>query len=370
LHNTQRDHPFISGIVKESYLLHRNLISIGVFGTVLLASCMVRPSGAFRQEATPPAPDYGDSATWASLPFTMDSADVVPNAEMEDQQNEAPVDVFYIYPTTYIGKAGQRNWNGSVYDERLNVRTDRTAVRNQATAFNGACRVFAPRYRQAHIESFYTRRKLEDARHAMQLAYGDVKKAFRYYLDRYNEGRPLIIAGHSQGTWHAAQLIRDFYDQDDGEMPQLIAAYLIGMPVKKDAFRTIGPCVSDRDIRCFCSWRTVHEKYKPRRLYPTGDEYAVINPLTWSTDTVPVDRTWHLGAVLTRFYKGLYPRLIDARIENGLLRISRPKIPGVPVMFTRNYHIADYNLFYADIRQNVRTRVEAFYSNTLVPSRK
>lgn len=343
-------------------------IFIGMLSGVLLGACSARPAGAFLADAVPPAPDYADQDAWASLPSIIDSADVVPDTSMRNGQANAPVDVFFIYPTTYTGKRGERNWNADIYDTRLNVRTDRSAIRNQATVFNGSCKVYAPRYRQAHLESFFTKRHKDDARQALGLAYHDVKAAFLYYLDHYNHGRPLIIAAHSQGTWHAEQLIRDFYDTGERNMPDLIVAYLVGMPVKKNDFETIHPCKSEDDIHCFCSWRTVNEKYKPNRLYPVGDKFAVINPVDWKTDTTEVSRQWHLGAVLTKFYHGIYPELVDSYIDHGLLRVTRPKIPGIPVLLMRNYHIADYNLFYADIRKNVGIRIATYLEHQGVPA--
>ena len=330
---------------------------------LLSASCAVRPIGVFHSESVPPVPDYGDPVTWAALPFQKDSADVVPDIGLQDMQENARADVFFVYPTTYVGKRGQKAWNADVRDEKLNVRTDRTSIRNQASVFNGSCRVYAPRYRQAHLECFYTLKRKEDATQALNLAYGDVRAAFEYYIHHYNQGRPLIIASHSQGTLHAARLIREFYS-GHSEMPELIAAYLIGMPLEKNNFVDIPPCATSEDVHCFCSWRTVDEKYRPNRVYPVGDIYSVINPLTWTTDSLCAAKSLNMGAVLKKFYHGLYPGFIDARIENGLLRVSRPKIPGLPFLPMRNYHIADYNFFYANVRQNVEDRIGAYFKTS------
>jgi hypothetical protein len=68
----------------------------------------------------------------------------------------------------------------------------------------------------------------------------------------------------------------------------------------------------------------------------------------------------HQGAVLRKFYNGLYPGLLEAWTDNGLLRVSRPKIPGVPFLPTRNYHIADFNFFYANVRTNVAAQIATY----------
>jgi hypothetical protein len=279
---------------------------------------------------------------------------------MRDFQSDAEVDVFFVHPTTYIVKRGHKAWNAGLTDHDLNIRTDRGTIRNQATVFNGSCKVYAPRYRQAHLECFYTRRK-EDALKALNLAYQDVRAAFEYYLEHYNKGRPLIIASHSQGTRHAAQLIRDFYHSDRA-MPPLVVAYLVGMPVEKDMFSSLDPCQSADEVHCFCAWRTVHEKYKPNKFYPVGEEFVATNPLSWCDTIELAKRDSHQGAVLRKFYDGLYTEFVDVWSDNGLLRVSKPRIPGVPVMPMRNYHIADYNFFYANIRQNVKDRITAYFA--------
>jgi hypothetical protein len=147
-------------------------------------------------------------------------------------------------------------------------------------------------------------------------------------------------------------------------MPDLIVAYLIGMPVKEDQFDSLGPCESAEEINCFCSWRTVHEKYRPNRFYPVGNEYVATNPLRWDGSSEIALRDAHQGAVLRKFYDGLYEGFVDAWTDNGLLRISPPRIPGMLVVPIRNYHVADYNFFYANIRQNVKDRIETFLENS------
>jgi len=347
--------------MKRQMTIH-GWIGFAGLGLFLCAGCSYRPVGAFQATHVPERPDYANPLCWAALPSMLDSADVVPDSTLENRQDIARADVFYLYPTTYTGKRGQKSWNADVYDQKLNERTDKTAIRNQASVFNGACRVYAPRYRQAHLESFYTKRRKEDARKALALAYQDVRVAFVYYLSHYNAGRPFIIAGHSQGTLHAVQLLQEFYERKN-ILPDLIAAYLVGMPIDTGTFSRLQQCLEPDDVDCFCTWRTVHEKYKPGPLYPSGEGYLVTNPLTWSADNLADSREDHHGAVLLKFYDGLIPGLIDATAEDGLLRISKPKIPGVPILFTRNYHVADYNLFYADIRHNVDDRVNAYFSD-------
>ena len=74
---------------------------------------------------------------------------------LQHDQRHAPVDVFYVHPTSYVGA----RWNGPVDDPALNEATDRVATRIQASAFNGCCAVWAPRYRQANGTPIVTVRR-------------------------------------------------------------------------------------------------------------------------------------------------------------------------------------------------------------------
>src|SRR5512139_1181819 len=90
-------------------------------------------------------------------------------------------------------------------------------------------RIYAPRFREAHISNYFTKDTIA-ALKAFDLAFQDVKKAFEYYLNNYNHGRPIIIASHSQGTTHALRLLKEYFE-DKPLYNQLVAAYLVGMPI-------------------------------------------------------------------------------------------------------------------------------------------
>ena len=322
-------------------------------------SCASIPKGSFGKDI-PDVPDYALEKNWAALPFRKDSADVVPLVEWKDVQANAPVDVFFIHPTTYTGRPGEKKWNADLADVDLNIQTDRYPIRYQASVFNGAAQIYAPRYRQAHLDCFYTERT-RDAVLALELAYDDVKTAFQYYLDHYNNGRPFIIASHSQGTFHAKKLISDFVD-DKPLQNQFIVAYLAGLSVPANLYSTIKPCSTPDEIGCFCSWRTIKEGFIPKKLHFPDSNIVVTNPVTWSQDKPVSTREEQIGGVL-RDFKKLYPHLVNATVHQDLLWVNKPKFPGSFLLTTKNYHIADYNFFYADIRQNAQDRVTAYFRN-------
>jgi hypothetical protein len=323
------------------------------------ASCATHPKGAFGMDI-PDAPDYANADLWAALPTKKDSADAVPLKEWKDVQDNAPVDVFFIYPTTYTGRPGEKEWNAELSDKKLNLRTDKYPIRYQATIFNGAGKIYAPRYRQAHFNCFFTH-KTADASKALDLAYEDVHAAFQYYLDHYNQGRPFIIASHSQGTFHAKRLLSDFIDGTPLQK-QFIVGYLAGLTVPADLYKSIKPCATPEETGCFCSWRTFREGYIPDVIHFPDSNIVVTNPVTWDANKNSSGKEDQLGGVL-RDFKKLYPHMVSTTIHEDLLWVNKPKFPGSFLLTTKNYHIADYNFFYADVRQNAQDRVNAFLRN-------
>lgn len=301
-------------------------------------------------------PDYSDLRLWAAHPYKKDPSDSVPKPLQADWR-DSTVDVFFIHPTTFTDPARVEDFNGSLFSDSLNAKTDYTSILYQASVFNGDCRVFAPRYRQAHI-GMYTYNDTARARRAFDTAYSDIRTAFLYYLEHY-KGRPIIIASHSQGTQHATRLLKEFFDgQPLGN--RLVAAYLLGIPVTREAFNNIRLCQDSTQTGCFVTWRTFRRDFEGPEYISKEENTAVVNPLNWKADTAYGAKTLHRGAILYNFNK-LIKKPNDAQIHNNILWISRPKFPGSALYKAKNYHAGDYNLFYMNVRQDVRRRIGLFW---------
>jgi hypothetical protein len=332
----------------------------------LLACCLpacktTLPAGHFDPAKTPTPPDYRQWDNWAALPQRTDPADRTPTPAYLNVQDTASVDVFFLHPTTYTGdRRTQTHWNASTADANINKKTDASSILYQSSVFNGAGRVFAPRYRQAHLHAFYTKDRTADAEKAIELAYTDVLAAFNDYLKNENQGRPFIIAGHSQGARHAMHLIREVIENTPLQK-QLVAAYLVGWPVERGFFKNIPPCETPTQTGCFCSWRTFNrtkilEKYADA---PEGNTLCT-NPLTWSTQPgIYAPKSLNLGGVVRPFHI-IYPQMTDAEVYKGVVLSQKPKFRGSFFFRTYNYHPGDINLFYLNVRQNARQRTLAF----------
>jgi Protein of unknown function (DUF3089) len=301
-------------------------------------------------------PDYSNLNYWAAHPFKYDPSDNVPDGLM-DESKDSLVDVFFIHPTTYTDKRMPMGWNADINNTELNRKTDKSTILYQASVFNKHCRVFAPRYRQANLLVFFTEDK-EMANAALDTAYEDVKAAFIFYLKNYNKGRPIIIASHSQGTLHAGRLLKEFFEGKPLQK-QLVCAYIIGLPVFTNYFSQLKPCADSTATGCFISWRTYLEEYISPQVKQEKLRAYLVNPLTWAMDTMLAPAVLNKGGILRNFNK-VIPGLVHAQIHGNVLWVNKPRFLGSIFLKIKNYHIADYNLFYDNIRENVGTRIQAY----------
>ncbi|WP_207497142.1 DUF3089 domain-containing protein [Aridibaculum aurantiacum] len=317
-----------------------------------------------KQQATADAgaPDYSNLKYWASHPRKRDTGDSIPSF-LKNEKRDTLADVFFLHPTTYTQRMEEGKWNADVNDEWLNLHTDNRTILNQATIFNGSCRVFAPRYRQVHLRTFFTFNNPAAAT-AFDVAYEDLKQAFLYYLQHHNNGRPILIAAHSQGSLHAIRLLKEFFDGKPLQK-QLVCAYVVGWQIKPTDLKTIPLGQSADATGCIVGWRAYKKGTSDFLVQTENGNGMVVNPLTWTTLDAWAPASLHKGMVDKRF-NSLAPVTISAGIDPKL------KILGVEVSGSAegigsntNYHVADYNLFYMNVRENVKTRVDAYLKKNM-----
>jgi hypothetical protein len=186
-----------------------------------------------------------------------------------------------------------------------------------------------------------------------------VREAFLFYLKNHHHNRPLVIAAHSQGAEHATRLILEFFDGQPLSK-KLIVAYLTGMPLQKDTFREIPPGESALQTGCFVTWSTfgwgIHPNY-----FVEGYKTAVCtNPLSWEGNEVFSGYEKHAGGISPGFKK-IHKNCIAGKCEKGVLWIrNRKPLPFFPLPL-KNYVIMDFDLFYMNIRENVKQRIDAYF---------
>jgi len=348
------------------------LTGCGVVGS--LAESFRHPARPFGQTSAPPAPDYAQPQAWMAFPGQGGLERSAPPGTAPIDERAAPADVFFIHPTSYLKNDV---WNAA-YD--VDGPYNRPILLGQLSAFNGCCRLYAPHYRQASLDA------QGKSAAAVQLAYSDVARAFRYYIEHENHGRPFIIASHSQGSRLAVELLQSEILGKPLQR-QLVAAYVIGAYAPSN-FGELGlpTCASARQTDCIISWNTsqtgrngafmlIHDtRYWWRGAEVKSGQLPAIcvNPLTWTeTDAAPASaNAGSLPFPVAPFpaaattLAALDPHLTGAVCRDRLLAVDVPKSPpgyrDTLSFVYGSFHRSDYGLFYAAIRANAIDRVAAW----------
>ena len=222
------------------------------------------------------------------------------------------------------------------------------------------CRVYVPRYRQATLYSFFDQEG--DGGLAIDFAYQDVLAAFHYYLKNYNEGRPFILAGHSQGGLHLDTLLREEINGTDLQA-RMIAAYPIGYYL--DGGNGIPVCQSAGQTGCQVTWNSLAPGVEGFR---NSINDICVNPLNWSADGQRADFSENSGAVAYGFIEDagtdgvVEAGIADAQCIDGVLVVSEVRSDhySSELFGEGNYHVYDYSLFHMNIRDNAVLRTETY----------
>lgn len=316
-------------------------------------STFTNVTAPFSLKKIPEVPNYQNEDSWAVLPtkYTKKLKELAP-----DSIAKLKADVFYVYPTLITDKKDSR-WNVAITDSIQNAKVLNTTVDFQASAWATSGKIYVPLYRQAHLRSYY---QLDNGgKEALLLAYKDVKKAFEVYLEKYNKGRPIIIAGHSQGATHGRLLLKDFFDNKPLQK-QLIAAYIPGIGIKKDEYKTVREMTSPSQTGGFVSWNTYKRKKLPKSYNKWYKGKVTSNPITWNTDKY-TKRDDHKGFLFTN--GKIYDKALKLEIIDGMVWTTLPRFPyRLFAVFKKNYHVGDVNLFWKDIQKNAELRTKTWLS--------
>ncbi len=321
-----------------------------LFLWILFLSCKsIYKTSEFSLDEVPPEPDYSNETSWAVLPYKWNTTltEIVGQSKIKD------ADVFFIYPTLFVDK-NNSGWNADIYNPSTRKMVIEKAVAYQASAWVKAANLYVPYYRQAHYRIFLEQYGNE-GKEAGVLAYQDVKNAFIYFLENYNKSKPIIIASHSQGSIHAKNLLKEFFDGKPLQK-KLIAAYLIGARIMENDFKNIPVMNKPDKVGGFVSWNTYKKNHLPKQYDYWYKGGVVTNPITWD-DSSSTQNYLNLGVL--GYDKKIYPKSLDVQIINGILWSTLPKIKKrFFLSFIKNYHFADINLFWKDIEENAVLRTQ------------
>ena len=287
----------------------------------------------------PPAPDYADSTQWF----------------MADRQGEA--DIFYIISTEtgdhMIGSDTSHYADTHDPYQRSRMRHEMYAV---DSFYSGRLNYYSPYYRQASIQSWVSE---ELAYSRLPLAMDDCIRSWEYYLAHYNQGRPFVLAGFSQGAVAVMEIMRRM---PDSVAARFVAAYIIGYKVTAHdtaTCRLLRPATGATDTGVTICFNSAKSPECEIGLVSGGNLYG-INPVNWRTDTVSTPFVLY-GKKQNDTLSAHYDPESRMVLVDGYKNNKPMPVFGVP----GNYHHMELKFYYPYIRKNIADRVDAYFSRKL-----
>ncbi len=301
--------------------------------------------------------DYNVSDNWIAYGDTKNS--------------EASVDVFWVCCS--ISGNGLTNVENNDYIKGL----FKSEYARESGLYADSAKIYAPFYQQIGLQVY----KYGGYDDGIRLAYKDVKEAFGYYLEHENQGRPVILAGYSQGADMCYRLMQDYYAGDSEQAKKLndnlVAVYAIGWALTDDMVKNnpqMKPATGETDTGVIISYECEDDR-KPTMsenfVIPGGVKAIAINPLNWKTDSTPASKDLNLYSC--NFYKKgdskAYwegTKYCGAYIDDnrGCLKVTElaadDELIFLQALGSASLHLYDYSFFYGNLKKNVADRVAAF----------
>jgi len=292
--------------------------------------------------------DYSKAENWLEQPTEATKA----------------VDVFYIYPTV----TGFRDpVEICDIDDPEMVAGAKMVRQIQTSAFEESCNVFMPYYRQISMPKPGT-----DYASVTNFISGfDATDALDYFLNNLNQGRPFILAGHSQGASTLINLLENYMTKHPEALARMVAAYPIGFAVTKDFLARTGLKFAEgaTDTGVIVSWNTEGPANKDAKNCTLAPGGISINPINWKLDDTYAPVSENLGSLDVEGNL-VTPGLADARVDTDrgaviVTTIADPKLYAIPadaadLFGPESYHLHDYGFFYNNLKQNVADRIKAW----------
>ena len=306
------------------------------------------------------APDYSQKSSWCKIPnITKD------------------VDTFYINSTVYIiGSFESGAPDYATLDNAEMLKGFEEEYIAHATVYEAATNVFMPYYRQAGLRYADEVQKKTGGIDAALLGipYDDITSALDYYFENYNNGRPFILAGHSQGSAMALLVLKNYFKNHPDYYNRMIAAYVIGYSVTRDDLKAnphLKFAAGETDTGVIISWNTEGPNNTHNGVVLPNA--ISINPLNWKLDSTYAPVSENLGSLMPNAETGkleLQDVNADAQVitERGVI-VTNANITPYPAeaaeIFTKlfgshSFHEYDYSFYYNNIKANAAKRIAAY----------
>ena len=308
--------------------------------------------------------DYSKPEHWLNIPSATDKA----------------VDVFYLYPTSY-SKVNKDDPNiGPINDPGM-LKGSKLDYARQATAFEPVGNIFAPYYRQVDSTYKSTLPLADQDKIEQTTPKADVFAAFDYFIQHYNNGRPYILVGHSQGANELAYLLSEYMKANPKVYSRMIAAYVIGYSIT-GTYLAANPHLKFAegadDTGVIISYNTeapVIGGVNPVTM-PGG---IAINPISWTRSEKLATAAENAGSILLNKdgsvevdNAGNFARVknvADAQVNlaRGVVicsTVDPAKFSPGPAALSGIYHRFDYPFYYFNLRENAANRARIFLAGS------
>jgi hypothetical protein len=234
------------------------------------------------------------------------------------------IDCFYVYPTVSTAK--------SVVEPLAPEPASIATARAQVARFQSVCRLFVPAYRQVTLFG------LEQLLNGKAIAPGvvaqgtaDVVSAWHDYLDHYNDGRGVVLLGHSQGAGQVISLLKTEVDKSPAERAKLVSAIALGgnllVPQGKDVggdLQNIPACRAQSQHDCIVAYSSFSTPPPAGSLFGRASRAVRIG----GSAAKPNEQVLCVNpAALTGGTAALHPYLPTAKLGTDLAAQNKATLP-------------------------------------------
>ncbi len=330
-----------------------------IIGSGMLAGCASNddtPAPKDPNSEKSEAPDYSDKNNWLRQPKITKA-----------------VDCFYVYPTEYSDDSKGASKFADINDKSLRELWE-GVYQMQGTAYEESTNVFAPYYRQANMAALATLSPEERNKTLASTPKEDVFAALDYYFENLNDGRPFILASHSQGSAMQSFVLAEYMKAHPEYLKRMIAAYVIGYSITEDYLKQnphLKFAEGADDTGVIISYNTEEPANEGKENIVLLPGAISINPLNWKRDETYASAEENLGGYILNEKTGkmeVVPHAADAQVDlkRGVVITKTTAMEPIPaaVFGPASYHNGDYGLYYNNIKDNVAKRIAAYKEKT------
>ncbi len=258
----------------------RATLAAATLAVALMSGCASAPP-ALTLQPLPAADiahtDFANPSLWLCRPGLADDkckvnldATIIDTAgktkiEKHTPASDAKVDCFFVYPTVSDDKTWASDWTV----DKMEIDD----IKLQFARFGSVCRQFAPIYRQTTLTTLRIAsggpQPIGERLPQGVGGYNDVVDAWNWYMANENNGRGVMLIGHSQGAGVLSRLIANEIEGKPAQK-QFISAMILGSAVMVPpgkltggSFKAIPLCTAEDQTGCVITYASFRDTLPP-----------------------------------------------------------------------------------------------------------